>query len=180
MALIKLSRKQYVFLFYFVISLRIVVPLFMWVNPFVVAIIAELLDAPDYVLIMNAKLGNHEKYQKIDKALDFYYLSILFIFSIIWGNVLLIGLFIFRLIGFLIFAVTQKRVIFVLFPNVFEWVFNVYSYAYTYDISLVETFDNNLLYILIPIIILKMGVELYIHYFQFDSMAFILGIVKKE
>jgi len=178
--MIDLSRKNYKALAYLVIFARIVLPLFIWVDPFIMPILFQLFDAFDYALIMNANLMNKSSYQRLDKFLDFYYLFIMFLVSIYCGNIILIGLFIYRPVGFLLVLITQKRIFFVFFNNTFEWMFNIFSFGYVYSQSFLDSVNENVLPILLIVFLLKMFPELYIHYFNKDSLFFLSGVIKKK
>lgn len=178
--MINFSKRIYKIFACFVITLRIVVPLFIWIDPFYVPIICQLIDGLDYSLIMNSKVLSKTAYQKLDKSLDFYYLLMMFAVSIYWGNLLLIALFIYRSIGFIIVLISEKRIFFVMFNNTFEWMYNLFSFGYVYNSNFLETLNKNVLYFLIPVFLLKMIPELYIHYFNGDFIIFKLGILKEK
>lgn len=177
MKAIKLNEKIYKYFGYFFLFTRIVIPLFIFVNPFIFPIICQLIDSFDYIFLTNGRIvKNTNGYQLIDKVLDFYYLLIMFVVSIMWGNMLLIALFVYRLIGFLAVFLTKKRIFFVVFPNFFEWVFNILSFGYVYNDDFLSFFNNNLIYFLLPIFFIKIGVELYIHFFDLNISNKIFGV----
>lgn len=178
--MIDLPSKSYRILSYLVISLRIILPLFILVNPFVMPIIYQLLDALDYSFIMNSKIMKKGTYQKLDKFLDFYYLFTMFLVSIYWSNPILIGLFIYRAIGFMTVLISKKRIFFVIFNNTFEWMYNIFSYGYVYSDRFLNEVNENIIYILPIVFVVKMIPELYIHYFNKDSLFFVSGLVKKK
>jgi hypothetical protein len=177
--MLELSKKQNEVLARIVISLRVIAPLFIWVNLFIMPIIYQLLDAIDYTLLVNSGLKDKSKYQRLDKFLDFYYLTVMFIVSIYWGNILLIILFLYRLVGFILVLTTKKRIFFVFFNNTFEWMYNILSFGYVYNNDFLSSINENIYIVLLVVFIIKMIPELYIHYFNFDSLFFKLGIIKK-
>jgi hypothetical protein len=161
------------------VFLRIVVPFFILFDPFVVPIVLFFLDGLDYVPITSSKWLPKAKYQLLDKVLDFYYLFFMFLMSIYWGNVLLMGLFIYRAVGFFLVLVTKERKIFLFFPNFFEPFYNLYSFGYIYSSLFLTTLDEKFIWFAIGVFIYKMLNEFYVHFFNNDSVLYNLKIVKK-
>ena len=105
-----------------VIIVRILgaLPVLKWA--FTGAIIAILVDLSDLFII--GKIGGVRDYQSLDKALDLAYMLTFLIVVLKWEDgwerrIALI-LFIYRSIGFIIFAFSDARIILFIFPNVFE------------------------------------------------------------
>lgn len=108
-----------------VIGLRLIVPLMILWRPLPGSIIAMLLDAFDVVIVEffgEGGMGPH--YHNIDKALDLYYLALQA--WVAWGwsdrrlRLVAITLFVYRLIGVVIFEFTGWRGTMFVFPNLFE------------------------------------------------------------
>jgi hypothetical protein len=99
------------------------------------ALLAVALDALDVVLVDSIGLltgetgGFGSNYQTIDKSLDVYYMSIQAFVSLRWTNALArntsIFLFVYRIVGTVLFEVTGIRQLLFFFPNLFE---NFYLY----------------------------------------------------
>ncbi|MBK9344711.1 MAG: hypothetical protein IPN07_17155 [Dehalococcoidia bacterium] len=115
-----------------VIALRILVPLLIFKKNLTGGIIAMLLDGADVILIDFLKMGGFSgHYHQIDKVLDTYYLSIEAWIAFGWRNqyerlpaLLLFG---FRIVGVVLFELTERRIVLFLFPNMFEnwWLYIV-------------------------------------------------------
>ena len=178
--MIDLSTKSYKRAAFIVILLRIISPLFVWVNLFLMPLLFRVLDAFDYGFIFNSKIMGKRSYQNVDKILDLYYLAVLFIVSIYWRNPILIVLFLYRLIGFLIFFLIRKRIVFVFFMNSFELMFNIYAFGYVYNEDFLNLINENIVLVLILVHMIVLIPELYLHYFEGDSLFFRTKILKKK
>jgi hypothetical protein len=115
-----------------VIALRIIVPLLIFRKNLTGGVLAMLLDGFDVILIDFMKLGGFSgHYHEIDKVLDTYYLGIEAIVAWGWTNQFerLPSLFLFglRVIGVVLFEITDERIVLFLFPNMFEnwWLYVV-------------------------------------------------------
>lgn len=112
--------------------LRLIVPFLIFRYPLFGGVLAMLLDGLDVVFIEIIGKGTYPQidsiydqyYHKIDKYLDMYYLSFAFIVSLKWAEQLArktsIALFMWRLIGFILFEITQIRWLLFVAPNLFE------------------------------------------------------------
>lgn len=108
-----------------VIALRLVVPLLILKRPLIGGIVAMLLDALDVVIVEffgPGGMGDH--YHNIDKLLDLYYLSLEMWMALKWTErlprITAIVLFVYRVIGVVIFEITGWRPTMFIFPNLFE------------------------------------------------------------
>lgn len=100
------------------------VPVLRWA--FVGAVLAILFDLSDLFLKNLIDLGGVTNYQTFDKWLDLVYMSAFLLVAMKWNGIirqLAVSLFIFRMIGFVIFEFTGNREILQYFPNVFEFWF---------------------------------------------------------
>ncbi len=108
-----------------VIALRVLVPLLILKRPLAGGIAAMLLDALDVVIVElfgDGGMGDH--YHSIDKVLDMYYLSLEAYVAYGWTQRIprLIALWLFgiRLVGVVLFELTDWRPVLFIFPNLFE------------------------------------------------------------
>ena len=147
-----------------------------------------LIDLSDYYMVgllslvgLNLNLGGIGNYQAFDKALDQVYMVVFLIVALRWqrpARSVSISLFLFRLVGILIFAVTGLRIVLLAFPNVFEfWFLFVASLPHWRPQF---TFSHrNVALVLIPITVLKQVQEFALHgYWIHGSSAFeMLGAI---
>ena len=118
-----------------VIALRLVVPLTILRWPLAGGLVSMLIDAIDVVLVdaIASVLGEPGEfgpfYAQIDKWLDLWYLSLELVVVRRWTEPLVrrasTALFVWRLIGVVLFEITGSRPLLVVFPNLFE---NFYLY----------------------------------------------------
>ncbi len=108
-----------------VILLRLVVPLLILRRPLVGGLLCMLLDGADVIivdLIGPGGMGNF--YHALDKYLDLYYLGLEALVSLRWKERLprqtSLVLYLYRLVGVIIFELTGIRLVLVFFPNLFE------------------------------------------------------------
>ncbi len=96
-------------------------PVLRW--PFAGALVAIAVDVSDLFLRDYLDLGGLGDYQAVDKWLDQVQLALFLVVALRWRgparNVAL-GLYAFRLVGFVLFELSGERLVLVLFPNVFE------------------------------------------------------------
>ena len=86
-------------------------------------ILAVLVDLSDLLLRDTLDLGGLPDYQGLDKWLDQVYMACFLVVAVHWQGLernVAIGLYAWRLVGFVAFELTQQRSILLLFPNVFE------------------------------------------------------------
>jgi len=110
---------------YFVVALRLLVPLLILRKPLLGGVLALLLDGADVIIVeLFGPGGMGPQYHQLDKVLDLYYLGLEFFVSLHWSEVLArktsIALFVFRLAGVVLFELTSLRLMLFLFPNLFE------------------------------------------------------------
>jgi hypothetical protein len=108
-----------------IIALRIVVPLLILRRPLTGGIIAMALDGLDVVLvelISDGGMGAH--YHSIDKILDLWYLGLEAWVAWHWRaripRLVATSLFAWRVIGVILFELTDARWLLFVFPNLFE------------------------------------------------------------
>jgi hypothetical protein len=91
-----------------------------------------ILDAADQTIFQQFPNLDLSNYQGYDKALDIYYLAIAYISTLRnWKNLFAFQvsrfLFYWRLVGVVLFELTQLRVLLLIFPNTFEYFFIFYE-----------------------------------------------------
>ena len=113
-----------------IIALRLLIPLTILRWPLFGGVASMLIDALDVVLIEVIGLGGFgDHYHKLDKVLDTYYLSLAFWVTLHWDSpwmrVPAMILFPYRIIGVVLFEITQARIVLFIFPNMFEnwWIY---------------------------------------------------------
>jgi hypothetical protein len=115
-----------------VVSARFLVPLGIPRFPLPFEIAAMLLDAADQTIFQQFTKLNLEGYQSYDKALDVYYLSIVYLSTMRnWTHLFAFEanrfLYFYRLVGVVLFEATHTRAILLIFPNTFEYFFIFYE-----------------------------------------------------
>ncbi len=118
-----------------VVALRLVVPLTILRWPLAGGLISMVLDGLDVVLVdaLGRAFGEPTEfgpiYAQLDKLLDTWYLTLELIVTRRWDEQLLrrtaLALYVWRLIGAILFELTDLHPILVVFPNLFE---NFYLY----------------------------------------------------
>ncbi len=118
--------------FLVVVLLRFTVPLFIPKYPLPAILAALVLDAADQTIFSWVTDDPLPGYQSYDKALDIYYLSIAYITTMrIWRAPVAFQLsrflFLYRLVGVLLFELADARWLLLVFPNTFEYFFDAYE-----------------------------------------------------
>lgn len=96
---------------------------------------AVLLDIDWQFFVLAFTKENEDTYQRIDKALDFYWYSTAFVFSLrssLWQ--VFFVLFAIRLAGEILFYLKNDRKVFLYFPNVFENLFIFYIFTLKFPV----------------------------------------------
>lgn len=149
-----------------VIALRLVAPISIRRWPLWGTAACLVLDAVDVILIDVIKLGDFTNYAQVDKLLDIYYLSFALVVSLAWQEILAkktsIVLFIYRLIGVILFEVTQVRILLFIFPNMFENWFLFWAARNRYFAKWQLT-PKRLAFTLIALLIPKLAQEYVLH-----------------
>ena len=119
-----------------IVLARLLVPLLIPRLPLVIVVVL-VLDAADQTLLANfTEVDTTEtgSYQSVDKALDIYYLAIAYLSTMRnWTSDAAFRiaqfLFYYRLVGVMLFELSDSRWLLVVFPNTFEYFFIVYELA---------------------------------------------------
>ena len=109
-----------------IIAVRVAgsLPVLRW--PFFGGWVAIGTDLSDLFLRSYLQLGGVSNYQSFDKWLDQIYLALFLVAAFRWhgpARSVAVGLYAFRLAGFVVFEVSGERWTLLLFPNVFEFWF---------------------------------------------------------
>jgi hypothetical protein len=160
----------------FATIIRLIFPLSIFIFPFWGVVFSMLLDAFDIFLPSFPGMESFPNYQYWDKALDTYYLTIAFLTTISWKDLLAknIGLFLYslRTIGVFLFVVTEQRYWLFFFPNFFEYYFLFYlGYKYFYKKDPLNS--KAFLGIFLIIIVLKVVQEYILHYGKYEFWKWI-------
>src|SRR4051794_3968777 len=115
-----------------VVLARFIVPLFIPKYPLPAILVALVLDAADQTIFSWVTNDPLPGYQSYDKALDVYYLAIAYITTMrIWRDPVAFQLsrflYLYRLVGVTLFELAHARWLLLVFPNTFEYFFDVYE-----------------------------------------------------
>lgn len=118
--------------YYFLLLIRLTLAPLIFIWPTITVILSFLLDAIDGDIA--AHYVSKDRYQTIDKTVDFW--VYIFEMTYAWVNFeqfkfLLLGLFLWRLAGMILFYITSNRRLFIVFGNYFESVFFVIFFGFT-------------------------------------------------
>ena len=90
------------------------------------AVLAILVDLSDLFMMNLLTLGGVPNYQAADKWFDQVYLAAFLLVALRWRalpGAIAVVLYLYRLVGFAVFEVTEERWLLLAFPNVFEFWF---------------------------------------------------------
>jgi hypothetical protein len=107
-------------------AVRVIGSLFVLRWAFVGGVIAVLVDFSDLFLMNLLHLGGLKNYQAFDKYLDQVYQLTFLIVALRWhgpARSISVVLYVWRMIGFVLFEITGLRPVLLLFPNLFEFWF---------------------------------------------------------
>lgn len=119
-----------------IVVVRLLVPLAILRFPLPAILVALVVDAADQSILQQTTDLSLDSYQSFDKALDIYYLSIAYLaVHRNWTDAFAIRvaafLWYYRLVGVLLFELTEGRWLLFVFPNTFEYFFIAYSVIQT-------------------------------------------------
>ncbi len=119
-------------IFLIVVGLRLGIPLLIFRYPLPAILACLVLDAADQTIFQNNTDLDLTNYQGYDKALDIYYLSIGYLSTFRnWADPFAARtaqvLWYYRLVGVVVFELTQARAVLIIFPNTFEYFFIAYE-----------------------------------------------------
>lgn len=149
-------------MYYFIVILRILAAplIFIWPLPAIIlSVFLDIIDA-DFAY----KVISKDKYEQIDKNLDFWWFTVVMTYSYInypQYKLFLFTLFVFRFIGQALFSISNKRIFLMYFPNFFEWVFFLIFLGINYFPNLI---NNGIFYFLLGVImVVKLLHEWFLH-----------------
>ncbi len=151
-----------------IIALRVIVPLLILRRPLAGGIIAMLLDALDVVLVeLFGEGGMGEHYHSLDKVLDLWYLGLEAWVAWSWRTriprLIAIWLFAWRVLGVILFELTDQRWLLFAFPNLFEHWFLFVLIVWTWFPRVkLDTWRSALVW-LVVLYIPKLGQEYLLH-----------------
>lgn len=155
-----------------VVALRLLLPFTIFRWPLLGGLLALTADFYDFPLLNTFGWGflTPETYQSVDKMLDIYYLSFEFLVALRWNDLLArkaaVGLFSWRLIGVIIFELTQVRKFLFFAPNIFEYFYlaflGIKKFKPDFRLS-----KKLLLILLVAIGIPKLAQEFVLHYLEY-------------
>lgn len=119
-------------IFWAVVIARFLIPLTIPRYPLPGVLACLILDGIDQTIFQLFTDLSLEGYQSYDKSLDIYYLTITYLSTLRnWSNIYAFKLsrflFYYRLVGVVIFELTQMRPLLLVFPNTFEYFFIFYE-----------------------------------------------------
>ena len=148
--------------------------------PFAGALIAIVGDFCD-LFLMDA-IGGISDYQRLDKLCDLVYLTVFLVVTRSWRPIesgVALALFVFRMIGEVIFEVTGERVVLLVFPNVFEFWFVAIAAWHHYRARATLT-SRQAVSAVVALLIGKEAQEYFLHYDrlldQFSAFEAVNGI----
>jgi hypothetical protein len=126
------QHSQDLIIFVVVVAARFLIPLGIPRFPLPFEIAAMLLDAADQTIFQTFTHLDLSGYQSYDKALDVYYLSIIYFATMRnWTHLFAFEvnrfLYFYRLVGVVLFEATHTRALLLIFPNTFEYFFIFYE-----------------------------------------------------
>lgn len=114
----------------FVILVRLVLSTVILRYPLAGGILAIFLDYHDLNILMSIDRPAMGSYQQWEKALDLWYLALEAYIALSWQNQFVkysaFLMFIYRMFGIILFEITQKGIMLVFFPNIFEFFYLAY------------------------------------------------------
>ncbi|MFC1780235.1 hypothetical protein ACFLY9_00895 [Patescibacteria group bacterium] len=162
--------KQQTAIIIIVVLLRLVSPFLILRQPMLGIIICILFDIIDFTILLfgNIRVDKsilHKQYQRFDKLLDHYYLSFIFAYIVLNSSQSIITvatiLYVFRSIGLLIFEISKKRILLILFPNYFENFCIIFLLLSNFHLRLT---GHVIILMLVTSIITKVPQEFFIHW----------------
>jgi hypothetical protein len=155
-------------MYYFIIFLRIIAAPLIFIWPLPAIILSFFLDIID-IEFASRNVLTLKEYERYDKALDLWWYLNVMIFSWFYlpnFKLFLLTLFIYRIIGNIIFFFKNDRRIFFLFPNLFESIFLLIFFSLNFTQLNFLLDENYFLFSLLTVTILKILQEWWIHIAQ--------------
>ena len=144
-------------------AVRIFASLIVFKFNFFGAILVILIDFSDLFMMNLITLGGVRNYQFLDKFLDLFYIAYFLIIALRWEKLLRnisILLFVFRILGFVLFEFFQNRLILFIFPNIFEFWFLGITLLFLLKSNIT---NRKIIIVLVVTTLLKMIQEYILH-----------------
>jgi hypothetical protein len=156
-----------------VLVLRLLVPFSIFKWPFWGSIASAIVDALDIVIVTFLGGSGLTNYHGLDKIFDMYYLTFALIVSLKWNALAKwtsVSLYVYRLIGVVLFEVYGGRIFLFIFPNMFEMFFWFEAGRQRYFEKWKLT-GKRLAVVLVILLIPKMIQEYILHYLKLRPWA---------
>lgn len=153
---------------YIVVTIRLLIPYLILINPFVGGILSGYVDIVDWEFLR--LIGQYEEvsYQTTDKFLDIYYMTLEAGMLLRWENLLAknvaFSLFIYRFVGVFLFELFGTRELLLVFPNIFELFFLLHEGLRFFKKKEPSYSIKSLVSILFLLVIPKLIQEYLLHY----------------
>ena len=157
-----------------IVALRLILPPLLWRNALVTLLLMMFADWVDGDVFRRAFSSMRNNiYQLIDKSLDLYgyCFALAFAVSSPLFTVFLL-LFLWRLVGLLVFLFQRDRKIFVFFPNVFELFFLLYALTLTFPSLKMLLEGNYFWFTLLWLTVFKIIWEYLLHVSHFFTSVY--------
>lgn len=156
-----------------VLAVRLIGPLLILKWPLGGTLLSQFVfDMFDVVIWDAAGTLKNIDYTFVEKPLDLYQLTLQLITVFWWKQStpkrIAIGLYMYRLIGFVTYEFVHDRIIFLLFPNFFLVFFLIYLVALKMKKGYWFENKRSLAFILIAILMIKIPQEYVLHYVEFS------------
>jgi|GEM_PF-4696750 hypothetical protein len=162
------------------VVIRVVLPLWVFVNPYLGAVIALITDCIDYQPLVNYFGVSRKVYELQDKYLDFYWYILIAVYVLSGPYLLVVKILIaffllLRLVGMIFFSVSKNETLLMYFPNYIEplfWLLLIFPDAYTKVSSMLIAF--------LVIILVKTVQEYVVHKLEFSPIDWFLGLFHQD
>jgi hypothetical protein len=139
-------------------------PVLRWA--FAGGVIATLVDFSDLFMMNLINLGGVTDYQHFDKVLDQVYMLTFLLVALSWQGVprkIAVCLFAYRMVGNVVFLLTESRPVLLFFPNLFEFWFlfvaGVSHFRPNFNYS-----RRNVIVVLVLLLAVKLTQEYVLHF----------------
>ena len=156
-----------------VLTIRLIGPLLILRWPLLGTLLSQyVFDMFDVVIWDVTGTLKHIDYTFVEKPLDLYQLTLQLITVFWWKQntpkQIAVGLYIYRLVGFIIYEFVHDRIIFLLFPNFFLVFFLIYLVALKFKKEYWFENKKSLALILVVILLIKIPQKYVLHYVEFS------------
>ena len=130
------------------------------------AIIAILVDFSDLFMMNLLNLGGVRNYQSLDKLTDLVYMVAFLVVALRWSSTVrnvAVALFVYRVVGVIVFEIVSWRGLLLFFPNVFEFWFLFVAGLNRFKPRYEITYRRAAIW-LVPLLILKEFQEYVLHW----------------